>query len=885
MYAIGLRVLSIAILLAAASVSHAAAAPDEVRLTSDWSLQTSAKVGEAGARLSDPAFKPKDWYPTAVPTTVLAALEDNGVYPDLYHGLNLKSVPGYQDGLWLVMPDDSPFDDSWWFQTRFKVPAGFAGKQVSLHLDGLNFKANVWLNGTLVADSDDVYGMFRRFQFDVSALVVPGKANALAIEIIPPGQIPDDDYHTKQIEGTIGWDDHNPQPPDMSMGIWQDVFLRATGSVRLTNPYVHSDLNVPTLDWAGLKVWADLENTLQKTQVVQVTGRIGDIEFTQEVRLRRGESRPVLFAWHEFAQLGIDNPRVWWPNPLGPQEMYDLELTCTVDGVVTDTASTRFGIREITSYINKEGWRQFVANGKPILIRGGAWMTSDMLLRLTDRRYDGLVRYAKEANLNMLRSEGFSIRETDAFYSICDEYGVMVTQQIFGRSIPDEDLAIACTKDTILRIRNHPSLVHFLGHDETFPTANLDATYRGLIDKYCPDRTYQPHSGAFDVDNRFLTGGTRTGTRELWTYANPKHYYEQKIDGAWGFAQSGGIGGIVAPFESVRRFIPEDQRWPLWTDALSFHSVTQGGKFFTTVVNMLDARYGECDGLEEFCGKAQVLNYECARGMYEAYGRNKGYASGITTWKYDVAWPAFMTWGYVDWYLNATGAYYGAKKACESVHVQYAYDDESVHVVSNVNESLEGLKVSAALYNLDASEQWAASAVVDALPGHAVARGVIAVPRPAGLSKSHFLRLTLDDADGSRLSDNFYWLSTVPDERGDMNEDWRAFWVKPKSIADHTDLNSLPPAKVAVSSAIRADGDEQVAGVTVRNPSDAIAFFIRLAAHKGADGDEVTPAFWSENCFSLLPGESRTVECRFYPRDLDGADPVIKVGGWNSVTE
>jgi beta-galactosidase/beta-glucuronidase len=213
--------------------------------------------------------------------------------------------------------------------------------------------------------------------------------------------------------------------------------------------------------------------------------------------------------------LQIARPRVWWPAGLGNPELYAATLTFRAGGAVSDSESLQFGIREATTRLNGEGWREYWINGRRVLIRGGAWMTSDMLLRLTPRRYEALVRYAKEANLNMLRSEGFSIRETEEFYEACDRLGIMVTQQIFGRSIPDEALAVSSVKDMMLRIRNHPSLVHFLGHDETFPTESLDKAYRALVAELTPERTYQPHSGAFDVKERFKTGGTRTGTREL----------------------------------------------------------------------------------------------------------------------------------------------------------------------------------------------------------------------------------------------------------------------------------------------------------------------------------------------------------------------------------
>ncbi len=858
----------------------APAGDETLPLAKDWRLQSSAEVSATGGALSTPGCNVAGWHTTTVPRTVLAALVDNGVYPDPYYGLNMKAVDGYQDGPWIVMPDDSPFDVPWWYRVEFELPAAFKGKHLVLHLDGVNYEANIWLNGNQIASNSDVIGMFRRFEFDVTGGVRFDGPNALAVQVIPPGQLTGEIPRTKQLEATTGWDDHNPQPPDMNLGIWEDVYVTATGPAYLRHPYVHADLEVPALDKARLTVSAYVTNTTSEALTATVRGTIEAISFEQEVSLQANETRLVEFGPDAFDQLNLANPRVWWPNPLGPQELYEADLSCSVAGDVSDTAHTRFGIRKATSYINDEGWRTYQINGHNVLIRGGAWMTSDMLLRFNHRLYDGLIRYAREANLNMLRSEGFSIRETDEFYNLCDEYGVMVTQQIFGRNIPDEDLAVACIEDMMLRIRTHPSLVHFLGHDETFPTETLDAAYQGLIKKHRVDRTYQPHSGAFNVKKRFETGGTRTGTRQLWTYANPSQYYVGKNDGAWGFAQSGGIGGIVAPYDSVRRMIPKDQEWPLWTEATSFHTVIQGGEFFfSTVVQMADARYGESDGLETFCTKAHAMDYEGARGMYEAYARNKYSSTGITTWKYNVAWPAFMTWAYVDWYLNTTGAYYGAKKACEELHPQYSYDDHSIYVVNSLYKPFNDLTVTAKVFNFDLTEKYTRTATVSVEPDGKV--NAFTIDWPDGLSKSHFLVLTLDDAAGNRVTDNFYWLSTVPDVPGKMRLDWRNYSVEPKSIADHTDLNTLPPIELNATATFTQDGDETVAQVTVENPGPHLAFQVRLAVLKGDSGWEVTPVFWEENFISLFPGEKREITGRFYTRDLEGASPTFKVSGWN----
>ncbi|HEO71409.1 MAG TPA: hypothetical protein ENN80_09105, partial [Candidatus Hydrogenedentes bacterium] len=666
---------------------------------------SSVGINERGEALSTVGCKASEWHKTSVPATVLAALVEEGVYPDPYYGDNLKRIPGYHDGAWLVMPEDSPFYPPWWYRIEFDLPKDFAGKHILLHLDGVNYRANVWLNGVKIADENDVIGMFRRFEFDVTACVQPGKRNALAIEVTAPGHIEPKDYRTKQIEATTGWDDHNPQPPDLNMGLWQDVYLSATGPVAIRHPYIHPKLDLPALDAAHLTVSAYLVNTSDAALTATLTGAIEERRFGQQVALAPRETKLVTFTPEEYELLNIAEPRVWWPVGLGEQELYELELTCSVDGAVSDEAGTRFGIRDFNSYLNSEDWRQYVINGHKVLIRGGAWMTSDMLLRLTRRRYEALVRYAHEAGLNMLRSEGFSIRETDLFYDLCDEYGVMVTQQIFGRNIPDENLAVACIEDTLLRIRNHPSLVHFLGHDETFPTKSLDAAYQRMIAEYCPDRTYQPHSGAFVVFNRKRTGGTRTGSLQTWQYAGPAHYYVSRHTGAWGFAQSGGIGGVFATVESMRRMMPEEALWPPWTDTWSFHTVTQGGSYFGDVRRALESRYGTADHIDDFIRKGLVMNYNQARAMFEAYGRNKYSATGITTWKYNAAWPASPTWHYIDWYLIPTGAYYGAKKACEPLHVQYAYDDDTVWVINNHLEGFDELRATATVNNLDMSEK------------------------------------------------------------------------------------------------------------------------------------------------------------------------------------
>lgn len=873
----------ILVVCAVASVMIGAAADGafNIPLRNEWRLQSAAKVDVADERVAATGFDVSGWYATDVPKTLLAALAENGVYPDPYYGLNMKEIPGFREDVVLVMPEGSPFRGPWWYRIEFKPPGEQMGRFVTLHLEGINQRAEVWLNGERVATDADVAGMFRRFKFAVGDKLRFGEPNVLALKVTGPGQLPEKDYDTKQIEATTGWDDHNPWPPDLNTGVWEDVYLRTHGPLTIANPYVETDLDLPSLDTARLTVSAYVTNHGTQATFGELKAEIGDVAVLQEVNLEAGETREIILTPEQFPQLVLANPRIWWPVNMGAPELYELALSVKVDGAVSDGSHTRFGVREVRTYINDEDWRAYEINGKPVLIRGGAWMTADMLLRLTPERYEALVRYARDAGFNMLRSEGFSIRETDEFYDLCDEYGVMATQQIFGRSIPDEALALACIDDMMLRIRSHPSLVHFLGHDETYPTKELDEGYQALIAKYRVNRTYQPHSGTFFVPERSSTGGTRTGTRELWTYTSPEHYYRRTFDGAWGFAQSGGIGGVVAHPDSLRAMMPAEQLWPvLETEGWSFHSVVQGAEYFDVFRKNMDACYGAPADLADFCRKAYAMNYNSARGMFEAYGRNKYKATGITTWKYDAAWPAAMTWQYIDWYLRPTAAYYGAKKACEPVHVQFAYDDRKVYVVNGTLNEFSGLTVSATVFNDDLSTVFEQSGTVSVAPDGKAE--VCTIPEPEDFTMTHFLRLELCDASENVLSENFYWLSKTPDIPGQNGHNLKGiFWTKPKSRADFAFLNNLPQAVLTASLRIERNNEEVIGYVEVRNECGALAFQVMLDMAGSADAASIAPAYWSDNLFSMLPGAVRSITVRVPAAATGGRTPVLRLNGWN----
>jgi len=309
---------------------------EKLFLKDNWAIQSSAEISEYGEEISSTEYEPEEWYPTTVPATVLAVLVENGVYPDPYYGTNIESIPGYFAGRRREMPEDSPFAVPWWYRTEFKLPADYKGKNIWLNFHSINYQANIWLNGSLIADTTIIEGAYRLFDLDITEHAVPGGNNCLALEIFPP----------EGMDLTITWVDWNPTPPDRGMGIWYDVFIQSTGPVAIKHPHVITDLDLPSTDVADLTISAELVNTEDNQVTGVLKGQIEETGFSQEVTLDPRETRLISFAPDQYPQLRFSNPRLWWPHTVGTPNLYDLKLTFETGDKISDLKEVRFGIRE-----------------------------------------------------------------------------------------------------------------------------------------------------------------------------------------------------------------------------------------------------------------------------------------------------------------------------------------------------------------------------------------------------------------------------------------------------------------------------------------------------------------------------------------------------------
>jgi exo-1,4-beta-D-glucosaminidase len=280
--------------------------------------------------------------------------------------------------------------------------------------------------------------------------------------------------------------------------------------------------------------------------------------------------------------------------------------------------------------------------------------------------------------------------------------------------------------------------------------------------------------------------------------------------------------------------------------------------------------------LEDYCKKAQLLNYEGMRAMFEAFGANKFTSTGIIQWMYNSAWPK-LWWQLYDYYLMPNGAFYGARKACEPVHILYNYGTKDIVVVNHTLNSYDGWKAQIKVYNFDLNDKFNKNIIISVPPNES--EKIFVLPVLEGLSKTYFLDLKLYDKSGALMSSNFYCLSTKPDVLDEARTEW--FVTPVKEFADMTDLNKLPEVQLNVKCHFPREGSKEVAQVELENPTSRLALMIELKLLKDKSGASVLPIFWEDNYFSLLPGEKRTLVGYYSVEDLDGEQPVLKISGWN----
>jgi exo-1,4-beta-D-glucosaminidase len=838
----------------------------------------------------------------------------NKVYPDPRVGLNSFLIPDSSDEFneqynlakYSYLPDErNPWKDPYWYRVEFDLPKSYRGRTVWLNFKCINYRANVWLNGKKVADQEYIVGMFRRFRFNVTGYIQKGR-NCLAIEIFPvdhPG-IPDAQlkvfgkyrsFHKEIMKDitevmSIGYD-CAPTVPDRNMGILQDVYIDFTGSIDIIDPFVITDLPLPKTSPAYLTISVELQNTSDHEQKGLLSGEIieNHIKFQQNVELKPAERRKITLSHQNYPQLVIDNPLLWWPNNCGEQNLYHLLLTFNAEDQTPTSKNVSFGIRKITKELyeldGSYGLRLQI-NGRKIFCRGG-YIQNEVMHEWDQKRIDIEVQYLTKANLNYVAFEDIP-NPPDEFLEACDRYGLMFWNDFYdcywlqpGTNYPsDLGLLEKCTVDIIKRYRNHPSLVLYMSMNEGETRKKVYEMWRKKIIHHDGTRLFIP-SGSFpdyrkDIPEwirKDIPVGMNDYPPKSYDWQHPSTYYRWvREERNWMFMIESGSASLP-PVESLERFIPDLGKpsstrmvYPL-NEVWAHHGANSYYKGYDSAIRRM---HGQPRSIREYCWKGHLVTANQHRALFEAVNhRMWDITSGFGEWKLNSCWPSIQ-WQIYDWYLRPMVSYYYIKKACEVLHVQLNPLDSTVTVINNSFKHRMNLEVIAKIVDFQSKLRWKRSIKTNI--GANTYKDIFSLPSVMkreikNLTPIYFVKLEIKDENGNLASENFYWLTSKV------------------LVADDTDcftgLSKMPSVKLTISKKIETKGKQVIAQVTVKNPTDKLAFFIHLSINKGQEGEEILPIFWDDNYFSLLPKERKEITASFALASLNGATPFLKVEGWN----
>lgn len=811
----------------------------------DWRIQQAQFVYQTPEQISSASFNDAGWLKAKVPGTVLEPYISAGVYPDPYFADNMNAIP-----------DEFFSGNDFWYRKSIGKINKLSGKRYFINFKGVNWKSDIYFNGKLLGK---INGAFQRADFEVTDLINSNGENVLAVLVhhienwIPgKGKVTRKYLGAPTTNGDVsgldspaflaasGWN-WLPIVRGRNTGIWNDVTLTEVGNVSIHDAWISSKLFLPDTTKSALTVKASLKNH----SPIDVNG-ILNVSFAGKTvslstSIKAGQSKDIELNAKQFKELNVKNPKLWWPNGYGAQYLYDAKFTFVENELVSDEQSFKFGIREITPKVQNKILFLY-CNGVRILVRGGNWGLPEAMLQCDEAGYDLRVRLHKEANFNMIRNW---VGQTGhkAFYEACDKYGILIWDDFWlanpvdGPTPKDTTMFMSNVRDKIKWVRRHASVALYCGRNEGLPPADLDSAMNKATKILDGTRLYLPESA-----NGVVTGLGPYDVRPV------KWYFENR-----GVTFHSELGIIAFPeAETMRRMLPEQNWWPI-NNMWAIHDYQWGrSEKFT---NSITARFGAPTSMDDYSRRAQLLNYESAKAMFECLQSNQG--SGVLLWMSQAAWPSMICQLY-DHYFEYTASYFAVKKACRPVHVLFDPRNNDIRLANNTTKKLTGAVVKAVLYNLNGekvSEQ-TAKISVDATSAKSC---FVLNKKPT--NEVHFLKLEAI-VDNKQVIDNFYWLS-------DTDEQCLA-------------LNIIPKVNLEIKQKVVVEKNEVKVIVFLQNNTSNISLLNKLKI-KTANGESVLPVFFSDNYVSLVPGESKTITLSFENKAAY-QQAVLNVESWNNET-
>lgn len=852
-----------------------------------WKMKKASEINAISEEVSTAKVSTDNWLPAIIPGTVLNSLVFNKIYPEPYFGLNNKLSSNRIPDLATAGRDFYTY----WFRTEFTTPrAEYKDKKTWMQVDGINYRAEIWLNGCMVGN---IAGMFYQDLIDITDYIKLDGTNILAVKVYPidvPGGpsgkegkqwgAANNEFRNggngeigKNVTMlmSVGWDfTYLDGIRDRNTGIWKDIAIYTTGRFNLRHPFVKSELSKPNYNKSKQTVSVEVTNPniTWNNDKVKVIGKImpENIVFEKEVYLQRGETKEVVFTPEEFPQLTIDNPRLWWPLNKGEQELYDISFKVEYNGAITDSISSRFGIREITSHTDTpDKSRTFMINGKPIFIKGTNWLPENMLRNSDERTYAEL-RYTAQAGINLIRFWGGGITESDYFFQLCDELGILVWTEFWmtgdTKHPYDEDLYYKNAISTIKRIRNHASLAYYVSSNES---TEMPKT-KDIILALDGTRGYQMQSEVDGVHD----GSPYKQVNIMRHYENTASDRGSRVDG---FNPEYGAP-CLPTVECLREMLDEKDLWPINKEAWDY-SDGNGFHLMTTLYTDMINEYGKSNSIDEFAMKGQYVGAFNYKSIWEVWNYNKlnngdRYSSGVLYWYHNspIRQVCARMW---DWSLEPTAGLYYAQNACEPLHPQFDYLKNTVSVVNDYYKEFNNYTIIAEVYNFNSQKVFFKQATVN-LPEDGVVNDVFKIDFPENISDVHFIKLYLLNEKGESVGSNFYWRSNNKYEGKNT--------LTGPTTAGFQDISKLPATKVTARYKTRKQDGKYFIDLTLKNTGRKLSFFTQIQ-WLDKNGKPVRPSFYTDNFICLLPSESKTITIETNMKNLLGDEYQLIIKGSN----
>ncbi len=845
-------------------------------LNSGWKCAQLAEVKENGIALSQNNYPTNNWIPATVPGTVLTTLLNNQKVPDPFYGMNNERIKDiYQTGR---------DEYTYWFVRDFEEAAPGKGHQVYLNFRGINYSCEIFLNGKKVNPKTHV-GMFLRQSYNITSFINKNGKNRLAVLVYPPDQVGNpnggqggDGRIAKGVglQYTAGWDWIQPVR-DRNTGIWDKVTIERTGEINILNPHVITI--VPGIrKVAGvqqpviIKASAELQNPTDHAVKGVLQYVLDGNKVSKNITLQPNTTQEV-----SLANLSLKNPKLWWPNGYGPQNLYHLKMQFfTAGSQLSDQENVSVGIREITTSWNAETHsRQVEVNGQKVFIKGGNWIISDAMLRFSDARYDAEVHFHRDMNLNLIRIWGGALVERPEFYQACDKYGLLVFQDFWisgdangkwldpmkaddqwtRRKYPDDhQLYLKSIADQVKMVRNHPSLAIWCGGNEITPPEDILLAVRDtILPKLDGTRWFTDYSNSDQMSLNTL-GGNGDGPYGIQDIAS---FWQQKT-----YPFNSEIGSVgLNDYESLQRFIPEKNlvapQYSTQNKTGKVDSVWDYHKYIA--YDAFIDPYGKVKDVKDFADKAQLVNYDQYRALMEGFSSHMwSWYTGTIIWKTQNPWTAMRGQMY-DYYLDPNACLYGLHNGSEPLHPMYNPVTGMVSIVNNTFETKRDLMLTVKTIDMNGTGNLITQVFAEVQPSsNKDFLPVKTVVDRRAQDQGVFLCLQILDKNKNKLSENIYW---IKDAQG-----------------NYSGLQNMQASQLQIDASKAVNGNIEV---TLTNPAKApLAFFNRLSLVDQATHKRVLPVFYSDNYISVLPGEQKKVVLEYQPKTKEQM-PQLSVSGWN----